>query len=55
MLLPFVAGQLLQPWIGSWVQTAGGGEERHQRSKGELVQLSAHSSPTYSQAVEIGR
>jgi sodium/bile acid cotransporter 7 len=20
MLLPFVAGQLLQPWIGSWVQ-----------------------------------
>ena len=21
MILPFVAGQLLQPWIGSWVQT----------------------------------
>src|SRR3984893_9975327 len=34
MLLPFVAGQLLQPWIGSWVQA-------RRRALGVVVDLDA--------------
>src|SRR6202047_2935953 len=48
MLLPFVAGQLLQPWIGNWVQAQRRALSGVDRGSGLLVVYTVFSSATLS-------